>query len=603
MNKCIFCDYKTSTITELRQHYLRAHPGEKPFKCNLCNRRYKHFSSCQRHEETCPSLVKTKATAKILTDLSQNAAQNATTDEKSHPFLAYCAKDVDRPVESTAQSILRLVNNSEILPDMPYDNIDMFVDKFYLFEDECFSRNVTLKTVSNYVRQYIHYVAFLQETNRENIDDEIIAFLQLRSTELSSLATKSLINDNALILQDPYAMATIRNNIILQLNKYQQEQIDPFLLKHIRAGTVAKTKVLLAFGHEHFKPFLELLMRFANIPCRIQITKNLLLPNDQTSHYVAKLVRCGNQYTRLIHQDKVQVSHVPLAIPLGFTISCYLELYIQFCRPNTDLPYLFLSKHGKKWTNASKDLKAFMKDALGIPVERLDPTGRFVHGSRHIVLAAYALQCQFDHQKLANFATLLRHSLDTSLKFYNVFSQLWRSKLAVKDFSESLGLNIDTSTNAANVFVHAKPGLPHALLRTTVHQLWQDKDINQVEFTVRSIGTQTETSSLCDASEIGHVSSANQISQTKQANPQNKYPKCQECKAVLRVHGPIGNKRSPYFGRYFLQCLQCHPQKRFAQKSAFVFDLGFKPANESVSNKPRNMADILAFIEKSKKKQ
>lgn len=591
MISCQYCEFKAPVLTTIRAHYAKVHPSEQPFQCKRCKKKYKHHGSLTRHLLSC-TLTGNAPTPKETEPPAQ--LPPAETIDTGDPFLVWCATDPARPSANTAASIRRLIRSSTTLQNANFNDPDTLEASVFLFEDECFGRGVTLRVVANYVRQIKTWAYFKEETT-DQVHPCSLEFLELRTAELSSIATRAAITDNALVLQDPYAMATIRNEIIGALEVQRHTVIDPFLVRAIRNGTAPRSRTMVTFGCDHLRPWIELVMRFANIPCRIQITKNLLLPTSKQTTYVSKLVRHANHFSRIIVHDKVKESFQPVMIPLDATISAYLELYLAFCRPQSTTEYVFTTKSGAQWRQASKDIKAYLENTLKIPVTRLDPTGRFVHGARHIVLAAYALQVGFNHEKLQNFATLLRHSLDTSLRFYNVFSQIWRSKLAVLDFSKALGLSIDTETQSSTVFAHATLGIPHALLRASAQQIKSGVKPDHIEYTVRDASTQT-----------GVYKEAIPAQYTKQESmaqhPQSTKPKCKECGTKLSVHGPIGNSRHQGFGCYFLQCLTCNPSKRIT-KDARVYPLGVTPESISVSTRPRNMKSIEAYIAQSNQKQ
>ena len=97
------------------------------------------------------------------------------------------------------------------------------------------------------------------------------------------------------------------------------------------------------FG-DRLRNWLELVIRFTNIPCRIQCSRELQMPDQDNMTYVAKLVIREGQYCRLINQDKTSSTHQPLVLPLGRTISAYLYFYITHCRTTTDQhSYVFSS--------------------------------------------------------------------------------------------------------------------------------------------------------------------------------------------------------------------------------------------------------------------
>ena len=101
---------------------------------------------------------------------------------------------------------------------------------------------------------------------------------------------------------------------------------------------------------------------------------------------------------------------------------------------------MFCTRRGAQWSRPSRDLNKYMHDTLAINVHDIDPTGRFIHGSRAIMMAVFAIGVGFDHQKMHGFARLLRHSSTTNERFYSIWQQRVLSNQSIDVFAQLTGL-------------------------------------------------------------------------------------------------------------------------------------------------------------------
>jgi hypothetical protein len=310
--------------------------------------------------------------------------------------------------------------------------------------------------------------------------------------------------------------------------------------------------------------------------------------------YVTKLVLREGQYCRLINQDKTAASHQPLLLPLGRLLSAYLHVYISYCRPVAlDHPFVFCTRRGKKWLRPSRDLKLYLERTLGIPVHAVDPTGRFIHGSRSIMMALFAIGVAFDQQKMHGFARLMRHSSTTNERFYSMWQHRALSNQSIDVFATLMHLDFQSTTLPhtayAPVCLKEPPASIVSLLLSGLHSEMSSRNI-QPCYGTRSIGTQTGDL----AEDDGAPSDRHEV------NAADTRPACPTCgHFVLELYGPFGSaRRKKYFGRYYLACLTCHrtEEGRFSLQRCLWYPLGYQPMQKSKSNQPRNMSEIRAFI-------
>ena len=215
---------------------------------------------------------------------------------------------------------------------------------------------------------------------------------------------------------------------------------------------------------------------------------------------------------------------------------------------------------GSAWKQASRDIKNYLQDTLDIQADALDPSGRFVHGSRSIMLANYALRINFDPLRLQQFATLMRHSLGTMNAFYLLWTDWTTAKIAMADFNKAFGLPEPTPIT---------------------------RDFSQFDVTFSYPKDVVETELEEAQKAIPEEVSAEEV--TKKSNKK----RCEKCHGELRIYGPYGKKANPkQYGCYWYQCISCIPiQKTW-------IPLGFM-TEYSCSRKSKNHDEIIKFIKAS----
>ena len=449
-----------------------------------------------------------------------------------------------------------------------------------------------MQTVNNHLRYLKLLVLFRQaHLDPPEVHDAVVEYLVDLVVDTQSSVTRATTTLNMLKLEDPFALAYLRDRVVNTLLREQVEYINPYI-SHLR-DVDRGSSTHIAFGLR-LRNWLELAMRFTNIPCRIQCSRELQMPEQDGRDYVAKLVLREGQYCRLINQDKTAASHQPLLLPLGRSLSAYLYLYITYCR-TADHPYVFETRRGKKWRRPSRDLKQYLQNTLDIPVHDLDPTGRFIHGSRSIMMATFAIGAQFDQQKMHGFARLMRHSSTTNERFYSMWQQRALANQSIDVFASLMHLDFRSHTQAPVSYVPVQlRDAPTSLLALCAHGLGSDMADTNVApcYSTRSVGTQT-----------GLDESAQEVTDMREIDVADTVPACETCGLFsLVLHGPFGStRRKKYFGRYYLACSTCHlgGDGRFSLPKCIWFPLGYRPIQASKSNRPRNLKEIRSFLASS----
>lgn len=548
---CPSCHQPFESKTKLRQHIHSKHPDELLFACNTCNKRFKHESSMVRH--TC---VKQDHENTFETHMLQK--KGSASQQKATSFL------------SSRHGLL--IQESLRESD---EKLDAAINEYI---DTSVVARITYKSINNNLRWMLDFAEW-----DPNTLPECLKLLKKHVKHTQRAASQELYDDILIKMMDPYELVHLRNNIVIKMRHVQRTIIDP-MIKSVLLGK--QNEDLVQFGFDMMCPFLDLLMRFVNVPQRMQVTINLEMPDSSSKDYVSKLVVDDNMtMSRIVYKDKVHSSHQPIKIPLGRCISLYMHFYIKYCRPKSTTSFVFLTPKGKKWSRASRDVKKFLENKLDIPVEKLDPSKRFVHASRTISIACYSSQVDFDINKVRAFASLCRHSSAVCEQYYSIWEREHTNRRGVQFFTQTMPehdrpeIAYIKSTNLVEM-LPAPPALSHRF--KSKHPKLPDNEY----WCMKSVGCQT------------FHSDEEQPTIEKMTS---EVPKCTACNQNVSLLGPYGTKKNKnWFGKYFLSCIHCYPDKRPHSASTF-FPLGVKPDHmESISTTPRNIQEINKFIQSSR---
>ena len=593
--KCPICKDSFERRVVLDKHLREVHhDNPSPYECDTCEGVFGTEKALRSHKRK-------KHETDGIVDNDSKRAKTTTVDFNEWVVKCYNPRKTvvkERLSESTVRRIIQFeqVNSlgcpiSELLQstndeDTILNTIDLWIDgEMSKYE---------VQTVNNHVRYLSFLILFYTETYPVKDSDNIIQYMNDIVHNVQLLTSKSASTLNVLKIEDPYALSAIRDRVVNALRIDQVEHIDPYIISVINRGE-QNVEDMYAFG-TRLRNWLELAIRFTNIPCRIQCTQDLRNTTYESYDYVAKLIcRSDNQYHRLINMDKTgSTTHQPISIPLGRTLSTYLYYYVTYFRPG-DTDYVFVTKNGSKWTKASRDLKTYLNNVLHIPVDEIDPTGRFIHASRSIMMAAFAIHVDFNTNRMHEFARLMRHSSTTSEHYYSIWQQKYASENAIHTFSRVFEVDIHTEHTVLSTTKTSPVGLamPSSIIRH--HYLCQscDDDNRYNKYETRSVGTQTNDT-------MENVVSFEQ--KNKEIDIATTIPSCPSCKELtLDVYGPFGSKRRKwYYGRYYLACTKCHrdplDHTRFRLTECLWYPLGYTPKQKSKSTKPRNLEQIYEYI-------
>ena len=539
--KCPLCIEEFKNKTSLRSHLSTDHKGDKPFICRKCPTAFTTESACTRHENTCEIAVTITDTVAFFRDFHHLQVETLQLADFSMWYQEYERRSNRFDFTLAASTLLETIQFNKHHMDIPWASP---VETEEYIEDLITNNTCLHATLVQRLRHLLWKAKHMYSLKVAPIST--LHWLQDLISSQQRVVTIASTKSGILSMLDPYQLLNIRNRVV-QLLREAQSEIDGMIL--------APCSDMVTWGAKHLRPWLELALRFTNIPMRVQCSSHLLMPSATDQDYVSKLVLHGNEYHRVIATDKTQAQ--PLSLPMGMVLSTYLHFYIHHCQASAS-KFVFQTKTGRQWVKTSRDVKQWLSNR-GIDVEMIEHSGRFVHGSRHIALATHAIQTGFDERKMESFSALLRTSLETVKKFYSPWWKLHHQKQALADFFETNGLRRGTVT-VTPVVLTLKP--MSAGLNVVV---WGDLSAPTL-YDSCSQGTQTDL--------ILHSLPGSDKT-------------CLQCGQSVDWFGPVGLARAPQFGQFWYSHCGVAP----------VFTpLGEIPT-DTKSNKPRNLDQIIVFIE------
>ena len=603
MSLCPECQACLKNTTSLREHLQEHHPNATPFACETCHRRFKHKSSLKRHSCTSgttnlegqSTVVPAKKKPRIERSAQALFGQYAmlrthlgSTNTFAEWARAYqmVRTSADVPLsDSTLHNITSTWTQYFAPLSLTWEHTGVFSDQIDQWMDEQYASTLQPITTVNHLRHLRWHALYMYSISRTSTDT--LDYLEdvIHSTQRH--ASKGTSDTHCIAMLDPYQLASLRDRIVAALQHQQRDCLDPFIERVCRNPEAIPQEDCIAFGITHLRCWIDLALRFVSVPLRMQCTIHLLEPGVESTEYVCKLTYRGDSYIRIVYRDKTGDTHPPSSVPVGRTISTYLTFYRRYCRVRPMAPYTFQTVQGSVWKRASQDVKEYTRTFLGIDPDKIEPTGRFVHGSRHIGLATYALAVNFDSERLRELAHLMRHSVAISEKYYSVWLDRNRNERASQNFSTTMGISekeVETTPSPSYRPLSLRPPssliqhtMEHALLTEVSHHIHPTST-----FTLRDASTQT-----------GNVTT---VTTMVPLTDSCTLPICTQCKSSYSVFGPLGQSRHPMFGRYFTQCLTCDG-RRPNKISTVWYDLGYTPAIPSQSHQPRNRASIVQRLQ------
>ena len=502
----------------------------------------------------------------------------------TNSFLKWSSSQSANLSEQTAKRIVRDYQKLASTFEPSWSDSCAFIEALDQTYDTMVEKNPKLNYVCNRLRG-IHWIGkwrVAQGIPTCSVSMDYLSDLVKKAQGAGSRQTTSL---SILAITDPYELVLLSNEVISILQGAQQEDLDPFIQSHFRHDKAHSQSELLEFG-KSLRCWLDLAMRFTNVPTRIQCTIGLLshLASPRATRdnaYVARLVLRGENFVRILNKDKVGNFIEPVEIPLCTTISIYMYFYLKFCRPDAASDFAFQSDQGCQWVKASRDIKAYLKEK-GLDPDRIEPSGRIIHGSRHIGLATFAVMCNFDRQLISDYTVLMRHSMATCERIYSPWLRIECAQRALRVISTTRKLNIPNAPTARLLCIRQPCDAVYSVLTKLMQQEHSGMGPDRVltHYSKADASTQTGPNGASDATTSTEITV------------------CIECGSSLILRGPYTIARDErYFGKLWTECVACSRRVDCNRKRKWC-DLGKVPIGWSLENlsRPRNLDAIVKHI-------
>ena len=596
MFTCSECSEVFQNETRLQVHMRDQHPLSKPYTCPTCKKPFKMKGSMTRHTATCGGSVDMVERAVTETTPPSTTPPSTTPPSTTPPpttFAQWRARyNVDRKpgepefTEDAGQHAVQFMGRLQRESPLPVENaleLEEFLDQ-YIDQHQSTLRPSTVSTHLRYMRWYA-----LWKTTTGDCPQASIDVLDASVETHQSFASRHDHHMNLMNYLSPGELIDVRERLVTALRSEQQGFVDPFVTRMIKFQNISGSELQL--HAKRLRNWIEVALRVVDVPMRIQCSKYMKLPSGDTAEYdfVCRLEKLPGGYARLVCRDKVQKSHQPVRIPLPRVLNPYLHAYLTLCRdaivPHGS-PYVFTNGAGGVWTDASKDVKTYIRQHLGIDTEEIEPSGRFVHCTRKMALASFSTKVRFDMGAVRNFAKLMRHSVATSEQYYCQWSETSLAQEGVRQWSSAmLGTpvvqeDIDPYTPGS---LRVPPDFIDGWFRDTFVFVRPCSDYNRADAT-----TQTDPV-------VGMGSIDRAAPDSTDLHPEASIPICPDCSRVCSIMGPYGLRRdTARFARYFVQCGSCDGM-RPTQRTRW-YPLGTTPPLPTSSSRPRNSEQIDSYI-------
>jgi hypothetical protein len=511
------------------------------------------------------------------------------------------------------QFVQHNVASDKMLTPLAFRSSEAFDDRLDVYINTELTRGITNQTLVLRLRYLLWYISYLLHSDPD-IPDDVYWLTADAVHEIQRKTTVAIVNEGLLPLLDPLPFVRVHEHMATILRKEQHDTLDPFILAFYQG---CKTEnECIQFGFHHLRCWLVVALRTWNVPCRIQIDTNLEAPTlEVRSKYVARLQPAGAyMYKRVINQDKVAGFSEATEIPCDPVCSAYMHFYLTHCRPMPKGLYVFQNQNGNKWIRASRDIKVYLEER-GLQCRKICPNHRFVHFTRKVGLAVFALRHDLNEQKIREYAVLMRHSMETIQQHYATFLKYQMGKRATLSLQKICGhalfaptSAISSSTDNNDVtelleplhFLDPYPGALRPVLgglATCLRKEMADTFTSQFNVGTVSQGFSKPYYTVRDATTQTEDDSVDQVQTYTVGKLQDSQKLCLHCNSILSVFGPCAKSREQSsFGRFFLACKHCTVSGPQWKDGQIFFDIGIVPPKKTSSPKPRNLSNIIQYI-------
>jgi hypothetical protein len=205
---------------------------------------------------------------------------------------------------------------------------------------------------------------------------------------------------------DPWVNLNFRNMLVFKLKHIQETEI-----KRIVTTQIPTLKEM-----QRFRLWLDVSIKITNVASRQQVNRFMVMPRCRvTPDTVAKLVRFQNHlYGRLFLTDKVGPKTLPTLVPLGDTLSFYMDKYLNRRRTllvgDSDEVFCNLPT-GSNWpTGSSGEVADFVEELTHVRIK-----ARYL---RNIMLNSFAVTHSYNQKLIHYISALTRNDEATIAKHY-----------------------------------------------------------------------------------------------------------------------------------------------------------------------------------------
>jgi hypothetical protein len=303
-------------------------------------------------------------------------------------------------------------------------------------------------------------------TNDDNLvrdayyeDKKVLANLLVSFSENSEERTSDELS--------PIQYVAIRNVIVERL--CHQTSYILSICKSQNTPSISPERKLIR--QKHFRLWLDILCKLANVPNRRQTTVYLEKPRGTYVDTKAMLIypRSG-ELERIFYFDKVAKgqNRMPISVPMEPFLSFFMSAYLTFYS-DTKCKYVFSASgdKNKRWTASEKEYKKFILKYVNLPEWVFEKENAL----RRIGVNALCVKYQFNRAAIEDVALIARNTIEILLQEYVFWSGLYQERHQNIDRDDK-----DISMTVYYYDPNKIRDIANIMKRTTTKKLKQDID-------------------------------------------------------------------------------------------------------------------------------